>query len=250
MLALLLLAAAVAASPAPQPTPHLKVIVNVKSTALCSAVKSMAVPLGYVTRRNEQAFAAMNHAMLQFMINTAGVTDAGVADLHSLDNSLDDAEMYTPNSELQVTKMNRIAYDVVQNLTLEDQVMNQSWREYPRGKSPSVDALRQRMQNLMDLQRALANQYLEFAGMYLDNRGQAQFSGSPAYTKAFLRSTLLGLSSAMAAASKQRDPEILPQASAHDIAHSGKVGEIVRELRLQDMAFSNEILGAADTCGI
>lgn len=246
----ILLAAALSGTPSPKPTPQLKVIVNVKSTAFCSAVKSMAVPLGYVTKRNELGFSAMNHSMLKFMENTQGITATTAADLRSLDSSLDDAEMYTPSNDVTVSQMYSIAFAITQNLTLEDQVMNDSWKKYPKGTSPNVDALRQRMQNLMDLQRSLANKYLQFAEVYRDNEGNAKLSTNPALLKAFLRETLLGMSAALMDSKGQVDPEILPQASAHDTARNGNVAQVVKELRLQELAFSTEILTAGDTCGM
>ena len=46
------------------------------------------------------------------------------------------------------------------------------------------------------------------------------------------------------------DPEAAPQASAHDIATYGDVTAVVKELRLQELAFTPEILAAGETCGI
>ena len=115
--------------------------------------------------------------------------------------------------------------------------MNRSWKDYPKGKFPSIDGLRQRMQNLMDLQRSLANTYMSFT--YSDNRGREfwKISRSPAAWTS-LRTRRL----------TQR-PEV-PQASVHDVAVAGNVSDVVKELRLQEMAFSAEIIGAGDTCGI
>jgi len=237
-------------SPAPQATPPLKVIVNVRSSSLCSAVRSMAVPIGYVTRRNDEAFSAIDHSMLSFMENTRGATPAGAAELRSMGNDLDDLEVYTPTNEANVVQMDKIAYEILQNVTLEDHAMNQSWHDYPKGHSESVDAFRQRMQNLIDLQRALANKYMDFTGIYLDNRGQARFSQSAAEFKSVLRDTIMGLGSALADSRTQSDPEMLPKADARAIVRRGNVAEIVRELRLQEQAFSQEITTAGHACGI
>ncbi len=246
----IVLAAIVAAAPSPAPTPHLKVIVTVKSTTFCTAVRNMAVPIGYVTRRNEEAFGAIDHSLLKFLEGVRGVSAANVSDMQSLESELDDTDIYTPMSTLSVMQMQKISYEIFQNLTLEDQVMDRSLKQYPKGASPTVDALRQRMQNLMDLQRGLANQYEEFNSIYLDNMGRGKFTDDAASFKSLLRNTILGLSSALAAAHRESDPELLPQADAHDVAFSGSVAGIVKELRLQDLAFSNEIVTAGDTCGI
>jgi hypothetical protein len=251
MLAVLFLAVATTAAPAPQATPQLKVIVNVKSSSLCTTLQQTAVPIAYVAHRNEQAFDAINHSMIKFMENTRGVTSAGAAELQAMDNALDDAEIYTPSSELTVIQMDKIAYEIAQNLVLEDHVMDASWKEYPRGQFPNVDALRQRLQNLMDLQRALDNRYFSFTGIYLDNRGQAAFAGNAAAFKALLRDEILGLSSALSDVSSDGgDPEVAAKASVHDVARYGSVASVVKELRLQTYAFAKELTTAGKTCGL
>lgn len=252
MLALLLAAVTATATPAPKPTPPLKVIVNVRTSAFCSQVRQMAVPIGYVRRRNEEAFGAMDHAMIKFMENMRGVTSAGAAELQTMDNSLDDEALYNPSNDISVMQMNQVANAIAQNLTLEDKLMNESWKAHPKGESPEVDGLRQRMQNLMDLQRALDNKYLQFAGMYIDNEGQARLRGdaNPAIFKSFLRDSIMGLAGALFDVKAQGNAELVAEASTHDTARYGNMAQIVRELRLQEMAFSVEILDSANTCGI
>jgi hypothetical protein len=167
-----------------------------------------------------------------------------------MDNALDDAEVYTPSSEMSVVQMDRVAYIIAQNLVLEDKVMDASWKQYPRGRFPNLDALRQRLQNLMDLQRALDNKYFEFTGVYLDNRGQAQFAnGQAAQFKALLRETILGLGSALSDVRTDGDPEIAAKADVHDVSRYGSTAAVVKELRLQELAFAKEATTAAQTCG-
>jgi len=245
----LILAAIAAGVPSPQPTPQLKVIVNVRSSSLCTTVKDTASPIAYVTRRNEEAFAAINHSMLKFMENMRGVTSASAAETQALDNALDDAEVYTPSTELTVVQMDKIAYEIAQNLVLEDKIIDASWKQFPKGQFPNIDALRQRLQNLVDLQRALDNRYFEFTGTYLDNRGQARFASNAAAFKGLVRDTILGLSSALADVHADGDPEIAAQASAHTIARYGNAASVVKELRLQEYAFANEAATALKTCG-
>ena len=55
--------------------------------------------------------------------------------------------------------MRETTWIVDQNLALADRVMNASWNRYPRGTDANVDAMRQRLQNIVDLQRALVNKY-------------------------------------------------------------------------------------------
>ncbi|HLI96747.1 MAG TPA: hypothetical protein VKT72_11765 [Candidatus Baltobacteraceae bacterium] len=245
------LAAITAATPAPKPTPQLKVIVNVRSSSLCTSVRDTAVPITYVTQRDDQAFGAINHSMIKFMQEMPDVSPTDQAQLKSMENSLDDTALYKPNAELSVERVNRIAYEVMQNLTMEDQVMNASWKQYPKGQFDNVDALRQRLQNLMDLQRALADRYMQFVDTYFGNKGQAQSSQNPTQGMEFLRYYILGQSAALAAVNKEAgDPEAAAVANAHDIAQYGNVAQIAGELRLQEMAYGNEIRTAAKTCAL
>lgn len=246
----IVLAAAVAATPSPKPAQPLKVIIHIRSNnTYCSSVRTMAVPIGYVTRRNDEAFAAIDHSLLKFFESVRGVSSAGTQDMETLSSELDDAAIYTPTGTLSTMKVNQIAYDIVQNLALEDQVMHDSWTKYPKGAFPNIDAMRERLQNLMDLQRALAGRYVEFASTYEDNAGQAKYADDAASFKALLRDTILGLSSALAHAHDPSD-ELPPQETVHDLAHTGNVSDVVRELKLQEMAFSTEIVDAGNSCGI
>lgn len=247
----IVLAAVVAATPAPKPSEPLKVIIHIRSnTTFCSSVRTMAVPIGYVTRRNDEAFAAINHSLLKFFESVRGVSSAGTQDMETLSSELDDAAIYTPTGTLSAMKVGQIAYDIAQNLTLEDQVMHDSWTKYPKGVYPNVDAMRERLQNLMDLQRALVGRYVEFASTYSDNAGQAKYADDAASFKALLRETILGLSSALAHAHDASDAEMPSPETVHDLARTGKVADVVRELKLQELAFSSEIVDAGTSCGI
>lgn len=241
-------------SPAPAATPQLKIILNERSSRLCTTIRDTAAPMAFVTHRDDEAFAAINRSMLKFMDRTQGVTPATGGDLKQLESSVDDLDVYAPSAEMSVIQMEHVLFQVSQNLSLEDHVMDASWKEYPRGRVPNLDALRQRLQNLLDLQRALANKYLQFTGIYLDNRGQARFSATAsdaATFKMFLRASILGMSGALADVHADgNDPEVAAQASAHDVARHGTVAAVVKELRLQEYAFANEIKTAAQTCGI
>src|SRR5581483_11880434 len=101
----LVLAAMVLATPAPHATPPLKVIVNERSTNFCSSVRKMAVPIGYVMRRNDEAFAAIDHRLLRFLEDTAGVSPADASDAAGLQSALDDDAIYGPANDLDVMQM-------------------------------------------------------------------------------------------------------------------------------------------------
>jgi hypothetical protein len=241
---------ATAATPSPQPAPHLKVIANVRSDSLCSSMHDTMVPIAYVTHRNEEAFAALNHSMLKFLQQVPGLKFSTISQMSSLDAALDQAELYNPDAEMSVQQMNGITYQMAQNLTLEGQVMSASWKQYPKGKFPNVDAFRQRLQNLIDLQRALEEKYYQFSQMYLDNRDQGKYTPSVPVFESFLHDTLAGYGSALSEAQTQSDPEIPPQADAGGIAHYGNIAQVVRELHLQELAFASEFVTAGRTCGL
>lgn len=53
--------------------------------------------------------------------------------------------------------------------------MARSWKAVPQGADPQVDTMRQRLQNLIDLQRPLTANYTQLAEIYYGNEGNAQF---------------------------------------------------------------------------
>lgn len=241
---------ATAAAPAPQPTPQLKVIANVKSQSLCSSMHDAVIPVAYVTHRNDQGFEALNHSMLKFLEKVPGLTATSIVNMNSMDTALDNAELYNPDAEMSVQQMNTITYELAQNLTLEGRVMDASWKQYPKGKFANIDAFRQRLQNMIDLQRALEEKYYEFSQTYLDNRNRGKQTPNVSVFEAFLHATIVGYGSALIASQAQSDPEVLPLADASEIAHYGNVAQVVRQLRLQELAFSKELVTAGQTCGI
>ena len=52
-----------------------------------------------------------------------------------------------------------------------EELLQESYAIYPVGKVPKVDAMRQRVQNIVDLQRATADRYTEIYGTIVDNYG-------------------------------------------------------------------------------
>ncbi len=265
-----LLLAALAAAPMPSPQPALKTIVTVKVSTFCNSVRSLGVPVAYVTTRNDQAFDAINRSMLKFLSDNRGVGAVTKSQFQNMESTYDDSAIYNGANTLTLGQLSKIAYQIEQNVALEDGVMHRSWQATPAGQDPEVDAMRQRLQNLIDLQRALANRYMQMADMYFDNQGNAQFksdqqgtagdkasqmqsaeSGDPAQYKTLLRSIILGQVSALAQARKAGDDvSKVAQPEVSDIAKSDNVAAIVQQLRLQEMAFRPEILRAGDACGL
>jgi hypothetical protein len=247
LLSTILLADATAAPQATTaPTAPLRVIVTVKSSTLCSAVRKMAIPIGYVNRRNDDAFSSINRTMYAFLKQNVGAKPISVSEQILQNAGGDTGPEVAPINTYSILSMNKTAWQIAQNVTLESSVMQRSWKEFPKGKDANVDALRQRLQNLMDLQNALENKIMSFTQGVLDNAGNVS---TPQLT-ALLGESLAGQAAALQASQQQSDPEMTPVESAADLAKSGTEAQVVRELRLQEIAFSTEIVKAGTVCGI
>ena len=251
-----LIAAAPLPASAPPPGPaRLRIITTVKSTQFCTAVRKMAIPIGYVNRRNDDAFQALVGYMRRTV--SAGGSDESSGPVPVAQQSANNAMIATRET----------TYQVLQNLVLEDDVMNAEWRRSPRGTDPNVDALRQRLQNMMDLQRALAWDFQKAADAYTNCIGYKGFQAPGSIpdpndiamsnvgcVSAGAASVKLGLryggAKALADLETTNDPEDLPEVSAHNIAHFGTPEQIAEQLLLQEEAFVAEILPAGRTCGI
>lgn len=259
MFAPLILAAAVAA-PAPAPTSNLKTIVTVKVSTFCNQVRKVAVPVGFANTRNDQAFDAINRSMLQFLKDNRGLSSVSKAEVASIDNGYDDTATYNAHDTVSMNRLSQIVWQITQNLSREDDVMSKSFKEVPPGKDAQVDLMRQRLQNLIDLQRTLAANYTSLAETYFDNEGNAAFhvddqqtgdTGDVVAFKTTLRDIIFGQSEAMVMARQAAfDPGSVAEANASDTAHSGTMKDVVQQLALQEDAFKSEIVKAGDVCGI
>jgi hypothetical protein len=272
MIVPLLLAALTAAAPAPSPSPQpfLKTIVTVKVSTFCNAVRSLGIPLAYASERNDEAFDAINRSMLKFMADNVGKGAVTKAEYENMDNGYDDSDVYNAANTLSVSSISQVAYQIQQNLALEDDFMNKSWAKVPKGTDREVDAMRQRLQNMIDLQRALVNQYTSIVELYRDNQGNAALhgdqnsvqgdaaekmnaagAGNPDQYKAILRQVILGQTAAIADAKRiGAGLASAPLPDASKVAHSGNTAGVVQQLRLQEMAFKPEIFKAGDACGL
>lgn len=239
----MLLAAAALTTPSPSPSPSplsspLRVIVTVRTTALCSAVRSMAIPIGFVVSANDNAFSSL----------TAHPVSVDIQD---------------PDRFAIAARTAKVMYAVVQNLVLAEDVLSKSWRQYPKGKDANVDALRQRLQNVVDLQRAITNDY--YRQGHGDDSVVTDFSADMAVDTAHpsgprVRRLNSGapLIEGMRAADAQASidiqheiyPEEFPVADAHLYVRHGGAITHKRELDLQEYAFSSELTTASKTCGL
>ncbi|HEY5257370.1 MAG TPA: hypothetical protein VIJ12_03235 [Candidatus Baltobacteraceae bacterium] len=267
MLLSALILAQLVANPNPTPTPHLQTIVTVKTTNYCTALRNLAVPVGYVTRKNTEAFLALEKPIVDIVTQNRGVSSATGRELaDTLNNGNDDTMTYNAGNTISMETISKITWEIDQNLALEDKVMEQSWKDYPKGKDPDVDKLRQRLQNVIDLQNALDDKYSELAQVYLDNAGDPSLTSNTAPSKgeasdntganqaavkAQLRDAIYGEVSALLAANK---PATITNPQAQDevagVAHHGNTADISRELTLQELAFSKDVVTGSQRCGI
>ena len=228
----------------------LRVIATVRTRALCDQTRELALPVGYIAKTNDKAFQAIDSSMLHFMEQNdqlAGHTSDAVKKIMSV-NGTGNVDL-APSSALDAAQIQNLATVITQNILVADQFLDKSWKVFPKGKNPTVDALRQRVQNLVDLQRALANQYLQFAGALNAQSGLAAIGRNANISTAVLENVIEG---DVAAFNTERaddnDPESVAQADVHETADFETPYKITRELRLQEAAFAYEMIHAVDTC--
>jgi hypothetical protein len=224
--------------PTPSPAP-LPVIVTVKSSVFCTLLRSTALPVGYVVRVNQGAVAAM-------------------AD--------DTVAMFSPAATVAASdraqdRLRQTIFAVTQNLTLAENILNRSWSKSPKGSNADVDAMRQRLQNLVDLQRSLIEKYqqaLEWANNPCLTEANAhslycirESSTSQMLTVDGIRALMrAGLSDQLITPADATDPEHAADKVAHDVSRYGTPADIDRQLTLQELAFDKEMQGDGKSCGI
>jgi predicted Rdx family selenoprotein len=235
MLSSLMLAALVAASPSPTgqaSAPPL--IYHAVVSPGCTTLRNVILPIGYVTKRNDAAFRAMSQH-LQSFVNQANILGTSTVE----DN---DQLLYGPKQTLEVATIDDITGQIFHNLSVEDALMTQSWREYPQGSDPAVDALRQRVQNLIDLQRALVGTYRQFTGMFQGNNDMPAKLMDPQK----LRQSILALDLALNGTPSIGQLRDLTDASS--VAKYGDVSQIVNQFGKEQDAFAHEVISQYNTC--
>ena len=267
--AILSVAVAVLPSPPPAPTPtpidFYPEIIHTRTSATCTTLRKLLTPVGFVTRRNDAAIRSMAISLQKFL---SGIEPADVPSLAEVEaaqsaadsttgvnattidqSTADDALLYGPNQVLKAAEIEQVANEIYANITLENKYLKQSWSDYPQGNDPSVDALRQRAENLIDLQRAIADRYESFAGTYLGNQdmGAEQEPTQREYFKLYLRALLLGQAGELTqnGSDATEDDSSLSQS---DRARLGSVAQVVRGLHQEEGAFAPAYLSTYNNC--
>ena len=263
--AILSVAVGVLPSPTPTPIDFYPEIIHTRTSAKCTTLRKLLTPVGFVTRRNDEAIRGMAISLQKFLsgIDPADVptltevedaygradSSAG-ANVSTIDQSMaDDSLLYGPNQILNAAAIQQVANEIYANITLENKYMKQSWSDYPQGNDPTVDALRQRAQNLIDLQRAIADRYESFASSYLSNQdmGSERDPAQREYFKLYLRALLLGQAAELTESGSDAtdDNNSLTQSER---ARLGTVAQVVRGLHQEEGAYAPVYLSTFNDC--
>ncbi len=270
---------AVTGAPAPAPTPTLPpVIIRTITTARCTTLHEMMRPIGYVTRRNDDAFRAMAYSTRDFLSHFmpgdvpsvadlqaslgpyngqgSGLNGTGTAMSTNLSSSRgNDSLLYGPSQVLSAARIDDVAQQIFGNIMVERSILTKSYKKFPQGQNPKIDAMRRNAQNVMLLQEALANRYEQFAGTYFDGmdlaRMTANNSADVATIKISLRELLLGDTTGLAGAANRKvspnDP-FFGYDSIDQLAQYGNPGEVLTALRGQEFAFTSQLIRTYNVC--
>ncbi len=143
-----------AAMPTPAPLPVFlppPTIIHERVSPVCSTLHNVVLPLARMQsvyrdttariKKDERLLAKYSHTKLQ-----------------------DGVLLYASKIDQESTNLIGAIHQI-------EVLLQQSYAIYPVGKVPKVDAMRQRVQNIVDLQRATADRYAEVYGTIVDNYG-------------------------------------------------------------------------------
>ena len=139
---------AVAATPAPSPPPT---IIHERVSPVCSTLHQLVIPLAQMNIKNRALTdkIKINYAEIQKYRNT---------------RLGDGVFMLMSQNDMLSTNLLTNIHDVELQLL-------KSYHAYPQGVNAKVDALRQRVQNVVDIERMIANIYSTAYGGVVDNDG-------------------------------------------------------------------------------
>lgn len=135
---------AAAAAPTPPPT-----IIRERVSPVCSTLHQLEVPFAQMNVKNKPIMQAI-HA-LQTKLAKARNSRLG-----------DGVFLYASQMDMLYT-------GILQNLTDVDRQLRKSYAAYPQGTNAKVDALCQRVQNVVDLLRVMDNEHLAATAAVVDN---------------------------------------------------------------------------------
>lgn len=154
MIPLVLVLALVAATPSPKPYPVFQpppTIIQERVSPVCSTLHKVVLPLARMQDQYRASTAAIKQDELQLAKYSKTKLQDGV--------------------QLYASKIDQESTNLIGAIHQIEELLQESYAIYPVGKVPKVDAMRQRVQNIVDLQRATADRYAEIYGTIVDNYG-------------------------------------------------------------------------------
>jgi hypothetical protein len=148
------LALVVAATPSPKPYPVFlppPTIIQERVSPVCSTLHKVVLPLARMQEQYRTATAAIRQDELQLAKYSKTKLQDGV--------------------QLYAAKIDQESTNLIGAIHQIEVLLQESYAVYPVGKIAKVDALRQRAQNIVDLQRATADRYAQIYGTIVDNYG-------------------------------------------------------------------------------
>ena len=146
------------AAPSPSPTP-LRTIINLRVSPVCSTLHNLVLPLVQAHQKNLQLLNSINGDETKYMKYYSSGFEGG--------------------RMLYAVQIDQAATNMLPNLQAMDELLKQSYASVPQGHNPQVDAMRQRVQNIVDVERAIANRYIAIFGPVVDSSGNSAL-GRPA----------------------------------------------------------------------
>ena len=149
----IVLAAVLAATPTPAPPVFLPppTIIHERVSPVCSTLHNVVLPLARMQTTYRDTTARIR-------------TDERQLAQYSKTKLQDGVQLYAAKIDQESTNLIAAIHQI-------EVLLQQSYALYPVGKVPKVDAMRQRVQNIVDLQRASADRYAEVYGTIVDNYG-------------------------------------------------------------------------------
>ncbi|HEY5341593.1 MAG TPA: hypothetical protein VIK27_11245 [Candidatus Aquilonibacter sp.] len=158
----LLLTATLAALPSPSPSPistaygSYPLIMDIHTDAVCTTLHQTIIPVGFIAKTNDAAFDDVRTHTLKVAM--------------SLISDDKDFEMLARRDQRDVSA-------VLSNSQLALALLAQSRNRFPADKSPSVEAMRQELARVIDLQKQYNSALDAVSGAYLDSLSNRRLYG-------------------------------------------------------------------------
>lgn len=230
------------AAPHPAPTPHYKVIINLRSRAICSTLHDLVLPFAKRERMNNIRFRQMDQQLgiyNKWKAKTAA--DIGA----NGDTTPNGAEL------LAAANMDHLAARTYSELAKTERDLKTSYVRYPKGRNAHIDQLRARIENIVKLQYALADRYEQLAGRTLDSLHN-EIVEDPAYSSQMLIPDYNSdpiLQATPVPAGSITPPGTSDAPVSPDFLARANPNDVVRGMMTQEVAFLRPALQAVHTCG-